>query len=292
MFNFRNKYNDLSTMVEAWLAEEVPTLSAVSGIADACSYALLSGGKRVRPVLMLAVAELLEIDLRLLKHVALAAELVHTASLIHDDLPALDNDDVRRGQPTVHRKYGESTAILAGDLLIAKAFSMIARAHQAPDRNRVHWINDLADATATLCDGQVLDLKGGNLLMPAANEDGNTALAAKTNSFIAINRMKTGVLFNVAITAPCSLYEQEDRNEVRALLKKYADNVGLLFQVTDDLLDLVSSEGSEGAPSSTAASDREYANLLAENAISALAHWGERGWFLRAFAEQIRDRES
>ena len=193
----------------------LPFSADLGELEDALRYSLLGGGKRIRPVLCLATGEALGCEAGELLPAACALELVHTFSLVHDDLPALDDDDLRRGQPSAHVAFGEAVAILAGDALLAEAFRLVLRYPQAgPAR-------ELAAATLGMIGGQYVDITtNGNL-------DGD--------GLAALHRLKTGKLLGACVgcaieVAHVSLVEQ-------AAWRTFGDDVGLLFQIVDDILD-------------------------------------------------------
>jgi geranylgeranyl diphosphate synthase type II len=186
-------------------------------------YALAGGGKRLRPVLCLATAEGLGVEVERALPAALAVELVHTFSMVHDDLPALDDDELRRGRPTVHVEFGEATAVLVGDALLTEAFAL-ALTYDTPQVAR-----ELAGMTLGMIGGQELDLAGG------------TDLAA-------LHALKTGRLFEASIV--CGLHVAGVAEEDQRPWRQFAQELGLLFQVVDDILDgdgFVAERGIDGA---------------------------------------------
>ena len=191
----------------------------------AMRYATLGGGKRFRPVLTYASGLALGVPMPSLDPIAAAIELIHAYSLIHDDLPAMDDDDLRRGQPTCHRAFDEATAILAGDALQALAFEVLAAALPAERPSSLEIVLTVAAACGStgMAGGQALDLAavGRNL----SEADLNT-----------MHRLKTGALIRAAVEAPCILAEADPA--VRENLSGYGDCVGLAFQVHDDILDI------------------------------------------------------
>jgi geranylgeranyl diphosphate synthase, type II len=198
--------DQLRELFEDYLAELEP--AAVLGtLAEPFRYSL--GGKRVRPVLCLAAAEAVEGDVRRALPAAAAVELVHSFSLVHDDLPALDNDRERRGRPSVWAAYGEATAILAGDALVVEAIGLALSC--GPD-----VAQELIDATMGMIGGQQMDLEGGYDLA-------------------ALHRLKTGALFTASIM--CGLRAVGAPEGAYALWRAFAAELGLLFQVVDDILD-------------------------------------------------------
>ncbi len=191
-------------------------LSADLGeLADALRYSLLGGGKRIRPVLCLATGEALELDPAELMPAACALELIHTFSLVHDDLPALDDDDLRRGQPSAHVQFGEGVAVLSGDALLTEAFRL-ALSYPSPDVAQC-----LARATLGMIGGQYLDITiDGGL--------SGTELAE-------LHRLKTGRL--LAACVECALAVRQLPDAAREPWRTFAADIGLLFQIVDDILD-------------------------------------------------------
>ncbi len=202
--------DELHALVEERLAGLAPA-EELSGLAEAVRYSLLGGGKRIRPVLCLATGEALGRDPEELLPAACALELVHTFSLVHDDLPALDDDDLRRGRPSAHVAYGEDVAILAGDALLAEAFRL-ALSYPTPAVARV-----LTDATLGMIGGQYLDV----------TED-----AADADALARLHALKTGRLIQASVLAATAVAEVDDP----AWAELGAD-IGLLFQIVDDVLD-------------------------------------------------------
>jgi farnesyl diphosphate synthase len=196
-----------------------------SRLLSAMRYAALSGGKRLRPFFTLEAGALFEVDESALLRAAVAIECVHTFSLIHDDLPCMDDDDLRRGRPTVHREYDEATALLAGDALLTFAFELMAEPATHPDpQMRCLLISGLARATgaAGMVAGQAADMAGAEI---------GSDLIAVTR----MNRMKTGALINYSVEAGAIIACARD--DQRLALSRYAHDVGLAFQMVDDLLD-------------------------------------------------------
>jgi geranylgeranyl diphosphate synthase type II len=205
---------ELRTLVEEALGS-LPFASELGELEQALRYSLLAGGKRVRPVLCLATGEALGREPAELLPAACSLELVHTFSLVHDDLPALDDDDLRRGQPSAHVRFGEGVAILAGDALLTEAFRL-ALAYPSPEVGR-----ELAGATLGMIGGQYVDVTAnGNL-----DEAGLARL----------HRLKTGRL--LAACVGCALAVAELREQESRPWRMFADELGLLFQIVDDILD-------------------------------------------------------
>ncbi|MFY2765280.1 polyprenyl synthetase family protein [Arenimonas sp. MALMAid1274] len=231
----------------------------------AMRHAVLGGGKRLRPMLVHAAGEATGADEALLIAPALAVELVHAFSLVHDDLPAMDDDALRRGQPTVHVAFDEATAILAGDALQSLAFSLLAHA-DAPAALRVGWLATLADATgmAGMCGGQALDMAATGQSLDLAQLE-------------ALHALKTGALIRASVRMG-ALAGGAD-NATLARLDDYASALGLAFQIRDDLLDI---EGDSAQLGKTAGKDQAqdkstYPALLGmDGARQALQHQRER----------------
>jgi farnesyl diphosphate synthase len=209
-----------------------PTTQEPERLHRAMRYAVLDGGKRVRPLLAYAAGEMAQADPAAVDHVALAVEYVHAYSLVHDDMPCMDNDVLRRGKPTVHVAFDEATAMLAGDALQAEAFRILGEAPLG-DAVRIKLMQELAHAAGTegMCGGQALDLAaGGRALDPAQLER--------------MHRMKTGALLRASVL----MGAQAGRLDAAAMtaLERYASAVGLAFQIVDDILDVESSSAELG----------------------------------------------
>jgi geranylgeranyl diphosphate synthase type II len=202
--------DELRDVVEAYLAT-LPLTAELGGLEDAIRYALESGGKRVRPVLCLAVADAAGGEIEVALPAAAAVELVHSFSLVHDDLPSLDDDDLRRGRPSVHVAFGEGVALLAGDALLAEAFRL-AVSYDRPELPR-----ELALATLGMIGGQHRDITG---------EDGDLD---------ALHRLKTGRLFSAAVGL--GLWAAGVPEGEQGSWRAFGDELGPLFQVVDDILD-------------------------------------------------------
>ena len=205
---------------------------------DAMRYGLLLGGKRARPFLVYITGQMLGCDLEVLDTPAAAVECIHAYSLIHDDLPAMDDDALRRGKPTCHIKFDEATAILTGDSLQTLAFTILADGKLAPEAecNRVKMVSDLASASGAsgMCMGQSLDLSAENR-------------SISLDELKEIHRHKTGALMKSAIRLG-ALAAGEKGLEVLPQLDQYADAIGLAFQVQDDILDIISDTETLGKP--------------------------------------------
>jgi geranylgeranyl diphosphate synthase type II len=273
--------------VDAQLERLMPGESVQpSSIHQAMRYSVFAGGKRIRPILCLETARIFEMDVAHALYPGCAIEFIHTYSLIHDDLPALDNDDLRRGKPTSHKKFGEATAILAGDALLTLAFETIAAAPVSAER-RVAMVLEIASASGTvngMVGGQVADLEAeGKKIEPQMLEY--------------IHRSKTAALIRASVIsgALCAGASPEDVSRLR----RFGETIGWAFQVTDDILDV---EESSAALGKTAGKDiaqqkatypavfglersHEIAEDLSSKAIAELQVYDERAERLRTIAE-------
>ncbi len=205
-----------------------------ASLREAMAYSLLAGGKRIRPVLALATAAARGVDPERVLPLAAAVELIHTYSLIHDDLPAMDDDDLRRGRPTCHRAFGENVAILAGDGLYAEAFCHVLR-HQAGEPAHVlAAVRELADATGI--DGMV----GGQFL------DVTERAQAGPEGLRRLHALKTGRLIGASVE--CVLLLEGASEAATMAYRAFAGELGILFQIVDDILDVTGSEDDLGKP--------------------------------------------
>jgi len=206
-----------------------------AGLEDAMRYSLLAGGKRIRPVLSLATARAVGLEQREVLPLAGAIELIHTYSLIHDDLPAMDDDALRRGQPTCHVKFGEDVAILAGDGLYAEAFRhLLTHQHSAPERV-LGAAAELAAATGVngMVGGQYADVRPDTPTGPAGLRR--------------LHELKTGRLIGASVLCVLLLTEIEDGPQT-ASFRRFAAELGVLFQIVDDILDVTGTDDALGKP--------------------------------------------
>jgi geranylgeranyl diphosphate synthase type II len=258
----------------------------------AMRYAVLGGGKRIRPILCLETAAALSDRTAGVEDLACALELIHTYSLIHDDLPALDNDDLRRGQPTCHKKFGEAIAILAGDALLTLAFEVVGQMQRPEPYRRTQIIRELAAAAGThggMIAGQVADLEA----------EGKKVSAGQLE---AIHRAKTGALIRAAVRTG-ALYTGT-RGQPFEHLSRFGEKLGLAFQIVDDVLDVRSSSARLGKAAHKDAnrqkatypavhgleeSERRAAALI-EEACSELKPFGARGAPLQEIARYLLHR--
>ncbi|HET7290822.1 MAG TPA: farnesyl diphosphate synthase [Vicinamibacteria bacterium] len=263
----------------------------------AVRYSLFAGGKRIRPQLVLAACEAVGGAREEAMPLACAVEMIHTYSLIHDDLPAMDDDDLRRGKPTSHKVFGEAVAILAGDALLTRAFHLMAELPAGPDATRVRRrlaataILGAACGTTGLIGGQVMDLESEGRAIDASDLE-------------RLHRAKTGALLGACVRGGAVLGGASGSD--LESLARYADAVGLAFQVVDDVLD--ATEGREQL-GKTAGKDaaahkatyvsvhgldraREMARGLLDEALAAIGPFGERGSTLAFLARLVVERRA
>ncbi len=227
----------LRAQVEEYLADlTFAHEPAAKGLEDAMRYSLLAGGKRIRPVLALATAAALDEDPRDVLPLAAALELIHTYSLIHDDLPAMDDDDLRRGRPTCHVKFGEDVAILAGDGLYAEAFRLVLNQQPGDPANLLKAVGELAAATGVdgMVGGQYIDVQA---LVP----QGAATLRR-------LHELKTGRLIGASVECVLLLISGTDRASTLAAFRDFAAELGVLFQIVDDILDVTGTDDALGKP--------------------------------------------
>jgi geranylgeranyl diphosphate synthase type II len=284
--------------VDAALDRALPPESAwPATIHRAVRYSLFAGGKRIRPALVIAAGEAVGGAREELMPLACAVEMIHTYSLVHDDLPAMDDDDLRRGKPTSHKVFGEAVAILAGDALLTRAFHLMAEVPETWDdarvRRRVRATEILGEACGTtgLIGGQVMDLE---------SEGGPIAAEPLER----LHRAKTGALLSACVRGGAILGGANGGDLER--LTRYASAIGLAFQVVDDVLDVTedaerlgkTAGKDEAARKATYVSvhglekARSLAASLRQEALDAIAPLGPRGELLAAIARLIVDRHS
>lgn len=278
--------------VETALAESLAQPTLTSDLVAAMRYATLNGGKRIRPLLAYATAEAIaDIDTNT-DHVAVAVELCHAYSLVHDDLPAMDDDDLRRGKPTCHRAYNEAIAILAGDALQTLAFEQLSRIQAKRGDTIAVLLRTFARAAGAtgMVGGQAFDI----------------ASVGKPLSLKQLELMhqgKTGALINASIVMAALATEQANADQLQAL-RAYGSALGLAFQVKDDILDVESdtqtlgktqgSDSDRNKPTYTSIlglnAARDKLQILHEQAIEALQGFGPSAVFLRQLADYIVER--
>jgi len=280
-------------LIEVWLMNYFSARKPYGDLNDAMLYSLMAGGKRVRPVLLLETCRMCGGDVETALPFACAVEMVHTYSLIHDDLPCMDDDDLRRGKPTNHKVYGEATAVLAGDGLLTAAFEVMLEEGKALPAERV--------LAAAACLGKAAGgrgMVGGQTLDMAAEGRMLTADELKE-----LYGLKTGALIKAAVEMGCIL--AGGTKEQREAVVEYAGKIGLAFQVQDDILDVEGDEATLGKPiGSDARSEKNtYVALkgldtckhlveqLTDEALAALELFEESD-FLRWLALQLAGREN
>ena len=260
---------------------------------EAMRYAALGGGKRIRPLLTVAASRLFAIDEGRAIRAGAALEAIHVYSLIHDDLPCMDDDDLRRGRPTVHKAFDEATAVLAGDCFHDLAFEIMAdpATHEDPFV-RCELLLGMARASG-------LEGMGGGQMLDLAAEGQPLDISAITR----LQQLKTGALIEYAVEAACIMGRLPE--DSRTSCRGYARNIGLAFQIADDLIDHCGDEGAAGkrvgkdadAGKATFVSllgedrARQQAAMLVEQAIEHLASYGEEAELLRAIARYITERD-
>lgn len=262
-------------------------------IFDSMRYSLFAGGKRLRPVLLLAAADAVGADGNKFLNVACGLEMIHTYSLIHDDLPAMDNDDYRRGKLTNHKVYGEGIAVLAGDSLLTYAFETMLSQEGVEAKTLLRVVKEIASAAGPegMVGGQVIDME-------------SEGKAVSLDTLQQMHRAKTGALFRAAVRAGAILGGAS--NEEVEALTVYAEKFGLAFQITDDILDVIGTAEAIGKPVGSDLKNNkstyvtlhsvEIAHQMAketvDDAIEALAMFGERGAVLKDLVEYLLKRES
>lgn len=279
--------------VEQQLLREIAAACDAETVRAAMQYSLLNGGKRIRPVLVYLTNQLLQGELANADTPACAIECIHSYSLVHDDLPAMDDDDLRRGQPTCHIQYDEATAILAGDGLQALAFDLLSRPASLPAPIQLQMIQSLARNSSHqgMVGGQSIDL---------ANEGKRIAI----ETLELMHRRKTGALINCSIEMGALSSGQASANDLQHLAR-YADAIGLAFQVKDDILDIEADTETLGKPQGSDLAQekstypallgldgaKQKLNQLNQQAQDNLSHFGERAQPLRWLANYIVDRQ-
>jgi geranylgeranyl diphosphate synthase type II len=223
--------------IEAYLEDlRFSAEPATDGLEEAMRYSLLAGGKRIRPVLALATAHAVGMPTEVVLPLAGALELIHTYSLIHDDLPAMDDDSLRRGRPTCHVRYGEAIAILAGDALYAEAIRLVLNEQQGDPARIIACLAELTAASGVqgMVGGQYIDVSG-------AVEDDGADLRR-------LHEMKTGRLIGAAIECVLLLADDHTRSTTLPDFRAFASELGVLFQIVDDILDVTGTDVALGKP--------------------------------------------
>ena len=235
--NFQDRIAAYTARVNDGLNEALPlATTSPERLHEAMRYAALNGGKRVRPLLVYAAGECLNVEKRLLDAAAVAIELIHAFSLVHDDLPAMDNDDLRRGKPTVHKQYDEATAILAADALQPLAFSVLARIDGAPTNASIKLVRLISEACGStgMTGGQSIDLAA-------------EGVALTQEELEHMYSLKTGALIHASVVCAC-LLKEDLSNEDAAALDRFGRDIGIAFQIKDDILDVIGETDVIGKP--------------------------------------------
>jgi len=286
---------ELNSLIDIFENELNKTLSLVAAdvkgeLYSAMKYSLTAGGKRLRPVLLMAVSKILGLDCKDIMPLAIAVELIHTYSLIHDDLPAMDNDDLRRGKPANHKVYGEGLAILAGDALLNLAYEiMFKKLQETLDENYLTACSLIAECAGAsgMIAGQALDI--------AANRMPNFTI----EELQAMQLNKTAKMICASVL-PAAVIAKVSGAEFEKL-SDFSINLGLAFQTADDILDFegnseVSEEGKDAKVKKTSVSvigideSKKLAEKYTDNAIAALKIFGEKAVFLKELAEMMLKR--
>lgn len=290
----KNRLNENAKKIDAALKEYVGKKdNPQSIIYDAMEYSLFAGGKRLRPTLMLETARMCGGDEQDIIPFACAMEMIHTYSLIHDDLPAMDNDDLRRGKPTNHIKFGEATAILAGDALLNKAFEIVSSHDFKNPHLAIKALKELSKSSGTegMIGGQIVDM-----------ESEGKKITADTLAYIHL--LKTGAIIRSSCTIG-AIMSGASEEEIEAV-DEFASKLGTAFQIQDDILDCIGSEEELGKPigSDKDSGKNTYVKLLgiekskelvreySQYAIDALEIFGGKAEFLKNLTIYLTERKS
>ena len=289
-------FNEYISIINSKLDSFVPDCTyGEPVVSDAMKYSLGIGGKRIRPVLLLEFCRVCGGDVEKALPFAVALEMIHTYSLIHDDLPCMDDDDMRRGMPSCHIKYGEEYALLAGDALLTRAFGVIAESELAKEKplcavSAVAVLSELAGVNGMI-GGQTVDLK-------------NEGRRASLETLEIMDSLKTGALIVSAARLGCFAAGASEAQTAAAVT--FCKKIGHAFQIVDDILDVVGDEKELGKPiGSDSESDkstyvsllgleksREYADRLTKEAIEALGVFGDEAEFLKQLATMLIERKN
>lgn len=292
--SFENWMKAIQSEMENALLRHLPPATQVPArLHEAMHYAVLDGGKRVRPLLVFAAGTLFDADESELARAAAAVEMIHAYSLVHDDMPCMDDDALRRGKPTVHVKYDEASALLVGDALQSQAFEILAAGGLAPER-QLAMVRLLAKASGSrgMCGGQAIDLA-------------SVGVKLSLEQLEQMHRLKTGALLRVSVLLGALGGKALDEKETAAL-NDYAGAVGLAFQVVDDILDATADSATLGKTAGKDAADNkptyvsilglEQSRALAEklrvDAHRAVEQFGEKARRLRELADLIVQRKA
>ncbi len=292
---FQDWMQQVQQDVEHALETFLPTATTIPHkLHEAMRYTTLGGGKRIRPLLAYGSGALFGGDAEALARVAAAVEMIHVYSLVHDDMPCMDDDDLRRGKPTVHVAYDEATALLAGDALQAQAFETLAGIATVPPARQVTMLRLLAEAAGSsgMCGGQAIDLD-------------SVGLALTREELERMHQLKTGAMLRVSVILGALAGRDLSPTELEALTA-YSKAIGLAFQVVDDVLDATADSATLGKTAGKDAADnkptyvsilgldqsKELAEQLRREAHDALAPFGEQALRLRELADLIVQRKA
>lgn len=290
----KTQWNERIKLIENALVKELQEDKALDPtLCESMKYSLTAGGKRLRPILVMAAADAIGAKGTDFIHIACAIEMIHTYSLIHDDLPAMDNDDYRRGKLTNHKVYGDGMAILAGDALLTQAFEVMLRQDNLPADVLLKVVREMSIGAGPngMVGGQAIDLEAEGKQKSLSLEELKKMHAGKT-----------GALFRAAIRSGAIVAGASD--EELAALTTYADCFGLAFQITDDILDVIGDEAVIGKPvGSDERNDKStYVSLTSldeakklaaatvTEAVNALEMFGDKATFLRELVEYLLKR--
>ena len=294
--DLKSYIRERQSLVEEALSSSMSGIDAAPRLCESMKYSLKAGGKRLRPILVIAGAEAVGGRPADVLYAAVALEMIHTFSLIHDDLPSMDDDDLRRGKPTNHKVYGEAMAILAGDGLLAEAFTVLTDRKKTPnisDSVIIEVVRDIALATGArgMTGGQVIDME-------------STGKKITVNELEKLHLYKTGKLIAVSVTSGARL-AGAGKEEIDAL-SLYGEKIGLAFQIADDILDI---EGDEAEIGKDVGSDieqgkntypaiigmeksKQLERKLVDDAIDALKIFDVKADPLREIARYVIDRKN
>jgi len=294
---FQDWMKSIQAGMESDMSAYMPAADVVPvKLHEAMRYALLGGGKRVRPLLVHAAGALSGADARVLSRAAAAVEMIHAYSLVHDDMPCMDDDDLRRGKPTVHVAYDEATALLVGDALQAQAFDVLSAADTAavPPARLVAMLRLLAQAAGSqgMCGGQAIDLD-------------SVGLALTQQQLERMHQLKTGALLRASVVLGALAGKDLNEAELQSL-HDYSRAIGLAFQVVDDVLDATADSATLGKTAGKDAADNKptyvsilglepsiaLAEQLRQEAHAALAPFGDNALRLRELADLIVQRKA
>lgn len=292
--SFQHWMKSVQVNIEQALADFLPAMDTEpTALHEAMAYATLDGGKRIRPLLVYAAGYLFDANEDLLTRAACAVEMIHAYSLVHDDMPCMDDDALRRGKPTVHKKYNEATALLVGDALQAQAMLTLLEASTSADHKlpMLHLLAQAAGSTG-MCGGQAIDLASVGVQLTRVELE-------------QMHRLKTGALLRASVLLGAMSGQRLNDAETNAL-DAYASAVGLAFQVVDDVLDATADSITLGKTAGKDAADNKptfvsllglpasqtLADKLGQDAHAALSIFGEKAQYLHDLADLIVQRKT